>query len=462
MFSQLMTARRFAPLFWCQFLSAFNDNFVRQMLAMMILFRLGGGDPGAKIALGVAIFILPSIPLSPIAGEFADAHDKAWVARQVKLIEIGVQLIAAAGFVFNSIELLYLALFGLGCVSAMFGPVKYGILPDHLRTEELVAGNALVEGATFAAIIVGMVLGGFAAAAGRSAVSVVLQLIVVAVACYVTSRYIPPTGVGAPQLKVNYNPITATLETIKGLKRDDRIWVGAIAVSWFWMLGGITLSLVPVFIKSRVGGGIEVETAVNLFFAVGIGLGSLSAAGLAHGRIEVSPTPFMLILMGLIAIHLGLFAGGLPRATTEIGLVEFFGSAAGLQIALEIIAYSFVAGMFVVPIFAAVQAWSGEDERARVIGAVNTLSAIYMVVGSLLTTAALKLTGIDESTALAFFGVANILAAIYFFRRLRAHYLAFALRMLWRALFRLEIVGLEEPAEGGRAQHHCAQSCVVP
>ena len=286
MFSQLMTARRFAPLFWCQFLSAFNDNFVRQMLAMMILFRLGGGDPGAKIALGVAIFILPSIPLSPIAGEFADAHDKAWVARQVKLIEIGVQLVAAAGFVFNSIELLYVALFGLGCVSAMFGPVKYGILPDHLRTEELVAGNALVEGATFAAIIVGMVLGGFAAAEGRSAVSVVLQLIVVAVACYVTSRYIPPTGVGAPQLKVNYNPITATLETIKGLKRDDRIWVGAIAVSWFWMLGGITLSLVPVFIKSRIGGGIEVETAVNLFFAIGIGLGSLSAAGLAHGRIE--------------------------------------------------------------------------------------------------------------------------------------------------------------------------------
>ena len=154
------------------------------MLAMLILFRFGAEDAGVKVTLAVAVFVLPSIPLSPIGGEIADAHDKAAVAQRLKFAEIFVQLVAAAGFWFSSLELLYLALFGLGCVSALFGPIKYGILPDHLKAEELIPGNALVEGATFAAILCGLVVGGWAAAEGRSAWSVVAQLVVVAAACY--------------------------------------------------------------------------------------------------------------------------------------------------------------------------------------------------------------------------------------------------------------------------------------
>ena len=184
MFRTLMTSRRFAPLFWCQFFSAFNDNFVRNMLAMLILFRFGGERSSLKILIATMIFVLPAIPLSALGGEIADAHDKALVARRLKLAEIFVQMIAAAGFVLSSLTLLYVALFGLGCVAALFGPIKYGILPDHLRREELVSGNALVEGATFAAIICGLVVGGFAAAEGRSPLSVVAQLMVVAFACY--------------------------------------------------------------------------------------------------------------------------------------------------------------------------------------------------------------------------------------------------------------------------------------
>ena len=451
MFASLMTARRFAPLFWCQFLSAFNDNFVRQMLAMLILFRFGAADAGAKVSLAVAVFVLPSIPLSPLGGEIADAHDKALVARRLKLVEIGVQLVAAAGFWFSSLPLLYAALFGLGCVSALFGPVKYGILPDHLKKEELISGNALVEGATFAAIICGLVFGGYAAAEGRSAWTVVLQLAAVAFACYATSRWIPATGVGAPNLKVNFNPWTATRDILRELKADDRQWVGAIAVSWFWMVGAVTLSLVPVIIKSRIGGGIEVETAVNLLFAVGIAIGSLSAAALSHGRIQLAPTPFMLIIMGAIGIDLGLATGAMAPASTEVGLLEFFESAMGLRVAIEILVYSCAAGLFVVPIFAAVQSWSSEDHRARVIGAVNTLNSIYMVVGSLAVTLLLKLTGIDESTALIGLGIANFVAAIYFFRRLPANVLGFVLRIVWKLLFRLEVVGAENlPKEGVR------------
>jgi acyl-[acyl-carrier-protein]-phospholipid O-acyltransferase/long-chain-fatty-acid--[acyl-carrier-protein] ligase len=418
MLGALMRSRRFAPLFWCQFLSAFNDNFVRQMLVMMLLFRFGGGDVGSKVSLAVAIFVLPSILLSALGGEIADAHDKAAVARRLKFAEIFVQMIAAAGFIFLSPQLFYVAVFGLGIISALFGPIKYGILPDHLRREELVAGNALVEGATFAAIILGLIFGAYAAAQERSTMSVVLQLVVVALGCWGASLFIPSTKVGAPGLKVNPNLFASTRDILRELKRDDRQWTGGAAVSWFWLVGAVSLSLIPVMIKSRIGAGLEVETAINAFFAIGIAIGSLMVAFLANGRIRLRPAPYLLFAMSALLIDMGLAVRMLPEATREVGVMEFFTGGAGLHVALAILVFSAIAGLFVVPIFAAVQAWAGEDRRARVIGAVNTLNSIYMVAGSLATTLLLKLANLSEPDALIVLGLFNGLAAVYVYFRL--------------------------------------------
>jgi acyl-[acyl-carrier-protein]-phospholipid O-acyltransferase / long-chain-fatty-acid--[acyl-carrier-protein] ligase len=418
MLGNLMVSRRFAPLFWCQFLSAFNDNFVRQMLVMLILFRFGGADAGSKVTLAVGIFILPSMLLSALGGELADSNDKAFIARRLKFAEIFVQMVAAAGFYFSSLALLYVSLFGLGAIAALFGPIKYGILPDHLGREELVSGNALVEGATFAAIICGLIAGGFAAAEGRAAWTIVLQLAVVALGCWIASLFIPASGVGAPGLKVNPNLFASTRDILRELKHDERQWAGGAAVSWFWLVGAVTLSLAPVIIKSRIGAGIEIETAINLFFAIGIAIGSLLAAILGRGRIWLAPAPYLLLVMAGFIIDLGLTAGALPQATAEIGLFDFFTSAIGLHVVIDILGLSAAAGLFVVPIFAAVQAWAGEDRRARVVGAVNTLNALYMVAGSLATTLLLKFGGLTEPAVLTILGLANILAALYVFRRL--------------------------------------------
>ena len=449
MFRTLMTSRRFAPLFWCQFLSAFNDNFVRNMLVMLILFRFGGEGGSMKILLASMAFVLPAIPLSALGGEIADSHDKAVVARRLKFAEIFVQAIGAAGFAFSSLNLLYLALFGLGCIAALFGPIKYGILPDHLRREELVAGNALVEGATYAAILCGLIVGGLAAANGRSTLDVVVQMMVIAVACWWTSRFIPRTGIGAPGLKVHWNVFASTWRIVGELRADRRQWVAALATSWFWTVGIVALSLVPVIVKARVGADLDVEIAVNLIFAAGVGLGALAAAPLSNGRIELAPAPFLLLVLAATLVDLGLATGALPPPTGEITLSAFFESPLGLRLAFDLFVFSAAAGLFVVPIFAAIQAWAGEDRRARVVGAVNALNYLMMVAGSVATMIVLQVAGFSEPAALVLLGLANVGAAVYVFRNLPANRLGFVAHWALRLVYRLEVVGAENLPRAG-------------
>ena len=449
MFSTLLRSRRFAPLFWCQFFSAFNDNFVRNMLAMLILFRIGADRAGALVTLAIGIFILPSIVLSALGGELADSHDKALIARRLKFAEIFVQMIAAAGFLFASLPLLYTALFGLGVIAALFGPIKYGILPDHLETAELPAGNALVEAATFLAILLGLVVGGFAAEEGRSSLSVLAQLMIVALACWGASRFIPATGVAAPGLRVDPNIFRSTGRLLRDLKQDKRLWIAGIAISWFWTTGAIALSLIPVVVKARVGGGIAVETAISALFAIGIAIGSVLAAALAHGRILLLPTPVAAGFMGLFLLDLALATHSLPAATHELALGAFFESASGLRIGADFALLALSGGLFVVPIFSAAQAWAGEDRRARVVAGVNILNSIFIVAGSLTTSLLQGLAGLSEPLLLGLLGLMNLGACLLFFRTLPGNFVADALNLLFRLTYRLEVKGLENVARAG-------------
>ncbi|MDB5642552.1 MAG: Major facilitator superfamily 1 [Hyphomicrobiales bacterium] len=421
MFRRLITSRRFAPLFVSQFFSAFNDNYVRNMLVLLILFRLGDEHAGPLVTLAIALFMLPSIFLSALGGEWADAHDKAMIARRLKFAEIFVQMVAAAGFALASLPMLYGALVGLGIIAALFTPVKYGILPDHLAREELPAGNALIEGATFVAILGGIIFGGLAAGHDRSALGVTTQLMVIAALCYGASLFIPATSAGAPGLRPDRNIFRSTWRCVAELKLDPRIWTGAQAVSWFWLVGAVSLSLVPVLIKQRIGGGIAVETAVNAMFAIGIAVGSLLAAIIAHGRIWLTPTPIAALAMAGFLIDLGLATSGLTRTTASVSLFEFFESGAGLRIAIDVTGLAAAAGLFVVPAFAAVQAWAKEARRARVIAGVNIVSSLYMV-GATLVTALLQsaFVGLSEPQLLILLGLLNLGASLYFWTKFTA------------------------------------------
>src|SRR2546430_15896645 len=257
MSSSLLMTRRFAPLFWTQFFSAFSDNFLKNSLVFLILFHIGGSEAEALITLAAAVFIAPYFFLSALGGELADRYDKAVVARRLKFCEIGIAFIAVIGFGLHSVPLLFVALFLFGVIAALFGPIKYGILPDHLARSELPAGNALVEGATFIAILLGTIVGGIAAKDGGDPAHFAFLMIVFSLLCWGASLFIPRTGQAAPDLKVQANVLHLEIGLLNFLREDWRLWWGALVTSWVWLVGAGSLSLKPPLVQDRPGGNDE-------------------------------------------------------------------------------------------------------------------------------------------------------------------------------------------------------------
>ncbi len=159
----LMKKRRFLPLFVTQFLNAFNDNFFKMAMVVLITYTiLQGGEKEEAYynAFAGAIFILPFFLLSAVSGQLADSIDKTRVIRMVKSAEIGIMIVGACGIWLHNVPLMFLALFAMGVHSTFFGPIKYGILPQHLHEEEVLGGTGLVEAGTYLAILSGTIVGG--------------------------------------------------------------------------------------------------------------------------------------------------------------------------------------------------------------------------------------------------------------------------------------------------------------
>src|ERR1700730_14518122 len=289
MSQSLLTSRRFAPLFWCQFFSAFNDNLLKNALVLLILFKIGGATGEALVTLAGAIFIAPFFLLSASGGEFADRFDKAMVARLLKLIEIGAAAVAVAGFELNSLPLLFVALLLFGLIGALFGPIKYGILPDHLKREELPAANALIEGATFLAILGGTIAGGIAMTGGGDPAALAVMMMLFALLCWAASLLIPKTAQAAPDLAIDPNILRSTRRLLGELWGETRLRRCAVVTSLFWLVGAVLLALLPPLVMHTLGGAETVVTIFLAVFAVAIGLGSGLASWLSAGRIVLLP-----------------------------------------------------------------------------------------------------------------------------------------------------------------------------
>lgn len=451
MFQTLMTSRRFAPLFWTQFLSALNDNFVKNALVILILFQVGSESSGTLVALAGAVLVAPFFIFSGIGGEFADRYDKAEMAELLKRYEIPVAIVSAAGFLLHSVPILFVALGLYGTIAALFGPIKYGILPVHLSKAELPAGNALVESATFAAILLGTIAGGMLAGEGVGNQVLAGLAIAMAVACWLISRTIPKTGDAAPDLVIDTNPWSSTVALLRDLRADRKLWVGGLITAWFWLVGAVAMSLLPPLFKEGIGAGQGVVTLALVVFTVGIAIGSGLAARASRTRPNLALVPVASALMALFCLDLALALGGVTRSGAALSIGEFLGSLTGWRVLFDFLGLSIAGGLYIVPSFAAVQMWAPEGSRARVIAGCNVLSAAFMTVSSIFVGVALA-AFVPFPVLFAILGVANLVAAGLILRAWGREGLQDLGMFLFNTFLGLEVKGRENlPAAGERA-----------
>ncbi|WP_300450448.1 MFS transporter [Accumulibacter sp.] len=453
----LLQTRRFAPFFGTQFLGAFNDNLFKNALIVLLTFQAAKWTaipPEVLTNLAAGIFILPFFLFSATAGQLADKYDKAKLARLVKLLEIVIMGVAWLGFSAHSLPLLLGALFLLGLHSTLFGPVKYAILPQHLRENELVGGNALVEAGTFVAILIGTLAGGLLAGAADHPTWVAYAGLLVAVLGYLASRGIPAAPAPAPGLVVNLNPLSETWRNI-GFARENRtVFLSILGISWFWLYGALFLAQFPAYAKNVLGGSESSVTLLLAVFTIGIGLGSLLCERLSAGHIEIGLVPFGSIGLTIFGIDLAfaspdLLPAGAPLALS--GLLALYGT---WRVLFDLFALGLFGGFFIVPLYALIQIRSAPEQRARIIAANNILNALFMVVGSL---AAAGLLG-DGLSIAALFGVAavcNAAVAVYIYSLVPEFMLRFIAWLLVHSVYRLQQKGLQNIPEEGAAVLIC-------
>jgi acyl-[acyl-carrier-protein]-phospholipid O-acyltransferase / long-chain-fatty-acid--[acyl-carrier-protein] ligase len=442
----LMSSRRFAPLFWTQFLSAFNDNFLKNAIVFFILFKLASADSEALVTLAGAVFIAPSFLFSGLGGELADRYDKAKVAKMLKAAEIAAAGVGALGFLIGSLPTLFVALFLFGTVSALFGPIKYGILPDHLSFNEIPTGNALVEGATFIAILLGAIAGGVAVHHGHAALFSA-AMIALAVACWLMSRAIPSTKEAAPALKIDRNPLRSSLSLMKDLWTETRLWRAGVIVSLFWLIGALILSLAPSLIK-LMGGNETVVTIYLAEFSIAIAIGSGLGSFLSTGRVVLLPAPIACFVIGAVALDVGLMARGLEAPAQALDAAAFFSTPSAWRLALDFALMAMMGGVFVVPAFSAVQVWAPNEMRARIVGAVNILSSAFIFAGAL-AVSGLQGAGLSVSGVFYLIGAFALVSAAWIVRTMPTSPLRDFFWLVFRAAFRVEASGLENFAKAG-------------
>jgi len=407
MIKELMSSRRFAPLFWAQFCSALNDNVLKNGLVILLLYGATTGHGEVLVTVAGAVFIFPFFILSGLGGELADKFVKSVVARRLKFTEIFAAVFAALSFYLHSAPLLFAALALFGIVAALFGPVKYAMLPDQLSVGELSTGNALIEGATFLAILIGTIAGGLLVSGSAPTGWIASAIVLLALSSWGFALRIPHTRPSAAELVITVNPWTSTVHLLKSLYADPRLWDGMVIVAWFWLTGAVVLSLLPALIKDIIGGTEAVVTTCLAVFAIGIAAGSLFAAQLSHARPNLALVPIGAMVMGLSGLDIAWAVG---HATLGSGVTPsaFIVSFGGMRMIADFAIFAFGGGLFVVPSFAAVQAWSAPAERARVIAAGNVLQASFIVAGSLfvalLQAAGLAIAWIFSGLALASLG----------------------------------------------------------
>lgn len=419
---KLLTTRRFLPLFVTQFLGAFNDNLFKNALVMLVTFKIAedsGIAPSILVIAAGGLLILPYFLFSATAGQLADKIDKARLARVTKLWEIVVVALGAVGFVGHHPMFLLAVLFALGVQSTFFGPVKYALLPQHLHDDELVMGNGLIEAGTFLAILLGTIAGGVLVMRDNGEWAIVVVTLVVSLAGYISSWFIPKAPAPVPHLRINKNIFKATWNIVSHDRKNVRVFRAILGITWLWVIGAVYLSQFPTMAKDVLGGNESVVTLFLTMFSLGVGIGSILAAKLTHGKIDSRYASISAFGMALFSFDLALAcSGAMPHAL--VGVSEFLSEWGHVRVLADLFMIAFCGGVFVVPLYAIMQHDSDPNFRARTIATNNVVNAFFMVLSAVIT-AVMVAYGSSFAQIALIMGVCSTAVALYIRRMKRGH-----------------------------------------
>lgn len=453
----LMLTRRFAPFFSTQFLGAFNDNVFKNALLLIIAYQgqnTMGVDANVLINLAAGLFILPFFLFSATAGQLADRYEKSALIQKIKLFEIGIMVCAALAFMIQNTALLILLLFLMGTQSAFFGPVKYSIIPQHLKNEELVGGNAMVEMGTFIAILLGTIAGGVLSDPGFNPLLIGSILCLVAVLGWISSRSIPRAESVTKELKINWNPLTETWRTIGLARKIESVYLSILGISWFWFLGAAYLTQLPNYTRDVLRGSGNVVTLLLAVFSIGIGMGSLFCERLSGRKVELGLVPLGSLGLSVFGIDL-FFAYQTPHQAWLMGVSDFLQAPGGLRVIIDLVCIGIFGGFYIVPLYAFIQYKTGPEYRSRVIAANNILNALFMVVSALSAICMIGMAGLSIPQFFLVMALMNIAVAVYIYTVVPEFVVRFIIWVLTHTLYRVTHENLKSIPDQGPAVLVC-------
>jgi 1-acyl-sn-glycerol-3-phosphate acyltransferase len=464
---RLLTTRRFLPFFLTQFFGAFNDNLFRNALVVSITFgaTAAAGNAGMFSNLAQGLFILPFFLFSAIAGQVADKYEKSGLIRGTRLAEVFLMIGGAVALYFSHVPSLLVVIFLMGLLAAIFGPLKYSLMPQHLRQSELVGGNALVDAGTFIAILVGTIAGGLlaptthaekvAGGASDANVAAAATMVVVAIGTYLFSRLIPRAAATDAGLKIDYNPVTATYQVVKFAAQSRPIFLSLLGISWFWLVGALILAQLPAYARDVLGGDKTVYTLLLAAFSIGTALGSLACERLSGHKVEIGLVPLGSIGMTVCLIDLYFErTAAHPVGTAVVSWVPFIKNG-GWDIVLDCALVGIFGGLFIVPLYALILQRSAESHRARIIACNNIMNAGFMVLAAGLAIVWLEVLGFTIPQLFILAGVLNAVVAIYIYTLVPEFLMRFLIWVLVNTLYRIRLRVLEHIPEKGPALIVC-------
>ena len=445
---RLLSSLRFRPFFLTQLLGAFNDNLYKNGLTIFIAFQAANISKDASntlVNIAAGLFILPFFLFSPIAGQLADKFEKSMLIRRIKLLEIAIMLLGALSFMLQSVELLVAILFLMGTQSALFGPVKYSLLPQALRPEELVGGNAMVEFGTFLAILLGLIAGVFIIDIGTTELGI--AVVFVAVCGYWTSRSIPELPAAAPELQISFNIFTQTRKILRDAHENQTVFYSVLGISWFWFIGITYITQLPNYVRYELGGNEQVYVLLLAMFSIGIGAGSFLCERMSGRIVEIGLVPIGALGLTLFGIDI-YFNQSITNSEVLVAPMAFIADGGNLRVMIDMAMLGVSGGIYIVPLYALVQQRSDEKKRSRIIAANNVLNALFMVVAALYGLAALA-SGISIPTLFLILAIMNAAVALFIFKLVPEFIMRLLVWLLVHAAYRVDKTDLDNIPDRG-------------